>query len=58
MWTQVGPSPIPVVEIKAYLDTVGITEYQVREQYLRIIRKMDSVELNHLHKAMDKSRKK
>lgn len=50
MWNQVGPQAIPVSEVINYVrDVLGLTNLEERQQYVRIINLMDSVELRYLN---------
>ena len=49
LWGQVGPLPIPLSEIEAYLNLDGVTDPLTRMKYVRLIGRMDQVELKHLH---------
>lgn len=48
IWSEVGPMPIPLVEVEAYLRLAGIGDPSTKLKYLRLIRRMDMVELEHL----------
>lgn len=48
LWNQVGPLPIPVSEIKAFLGLVGVSDPSTCLKYVRLIGKMDDVERNYL----------
>ena len=58
LWSQVGPNAIPISEIVAYLDGIGVSGSRLRERYIRLCCAMDGVELAHLHKELERSRKK
>ena len=47
MWNQVGPQPIAISELDAYLRVVGVKSEEEKAKYLRLIRLMDDVELNY-----------
>lgn len=50
IWNQVGPQAIPISEINSYVkDSLGIRDLEERQKYIRLINRMDSVELNYLH---------
>lgn len=42
-----GPNPIPVSELLAYLNLMGIASYTARSKYLRLVQQMDSTYLGH-----------
>lgn len=48
MWSQIGPSPIPVSEVNAYMDMVGIEDPETKLKYLRIIQGLDAVEIKNI----------
>ena len=52
--TQVGPSPIQITEVNTYLDMLGIEDPETKLKYLRLIRKMDRVELNYIYEKTKK----
>jgi hypothetical protein len=54
---QGGPLPIAVSEVKAYLDLVGIESPRTRMKYLRLIQRMDQVELAHIHNKLQANRR-
>lgn len=45
IWTQIGPNPIQVSEVRAYMDMAGIEDSATRMKYLRLVQGMDIVEL-------------
>ncbi len=45
MWSQVGPQPIQVSEVKSYMEMVGIEDPDTRLKYLRLIQGLDAVEM-------------
>jgi hypothetical protein len=47
-----------MTEVVAYLDGVGIKNYEWRERYIRVLSKMDQAELSFLSKRLEQSRKK
>lgn len=52
LWDQVGPKPIPVSEVLAYLQATGVKGSEAINRFLRVIRRMDLVELRHLQREM------
>lgn len=44
-WNQAGPMPIPVSEVWAYMEMVGIDDHETRLKYLRLVQGLDAVEL-------------
>jgi hypothetical protein len=50
MWSQVGPQPIQISEIEALLRLLDVRGREARMKYVRLIKRMDAVELNFLHK--------
>lgn len=57
LWDQVGPQPIQISEVKAYLGMVGIADAQTSLKYLRLIQMMDGIERNHIQKKQSKASK-
>jgi len=53
-WTQVGPEPLQTTEIKAELELRGIDDHYERLKYLRIVRKLDRVELDYHFERLKK----
>lgn len=50
-WGEAGPNPIAVSEVAAYVtDILGIEDSTTKLKYLRLIQKMDRVELAHIAK--------
>lgn len=48
IWSQVGPQPIQVGEILALCkDGLGIEDHETRQKYVRLIQRMDAVEMSH-----------
>lgn len=45
--TEAGPGPIPLTEIKAYLDIVDIDDVDSRLYVVRIVRTLDNLYLEH-----------
>lgn len=45
MWGQLGPSPIQISEISAYLGMTGIDDPDTKMKYLRLVQGMDIVEM-------------
>lgn len=50
MWSEVGPQPIMVSEVAAYLGIVGIEDPYTKKKYLHLIQQLDRVELQHIDK--------
>lgn len=46
MWSQVGPSPIQVSEVSAYMGLAGIEDPDTKLKYLRLVQGLDIVEMN------------
>ncbi len=55
MYSQVGPQPLPLTEILAYMDELCMTDVDEREMFLEIITDLDSCEMNLI---TEKARKK
>lgn len=53
-WSQVGPLPIQVKDVEAYLNLAEIEGSATRLKYLRLIQRMDAVELKFLHEQARK----
>lgn len=47
--------PIPVAEVDAYLRLAGITDPDTKLKYLRLIRRMDLIEIQYLRDQMKKA---
>lgn len=47
LMTEAGPGPIPLTEIKAYLDIVDIDDVDSRLYVVRIVRTLDNLYLEH-----------
>lgn len=45
--TEAGPGPIPLTEIKAYLDIARIDDVDSRLYVVRVVRTLDSIYLEH-----------
>lgn len=58
MWDQVGPKPLQISEINSTLDSAGVRDSETRMKYLRLMKRMDMVELSHLHEQMKRARNK
>lgn len=43
-WNQVGPNPLQVSEVAAYLGLLGIEDSETKLKYLRLIQGLDAVE--------------
>lgn len=57
-WSQVGPEPIKVSEVKALLDILEIKDVPTRLKYLSLIRSMDNVEMQfHADQAKHRAKK-
>lgn len=54
MWSQVGPSPIQVSEVDAYMNMCGITDSETKLKYLRLIQGLDIVERTHIQANVKK----
>jgi hypothetical protein len=48
IWTEVGPQPVQVSEVKAYLDIIGITDPYTKKKYLTLVRELDGTQMQHL----------
>lgn len=48
--------PIQISEIESYLRLIGITHPETKKKYLRLIKRMDAVELEHLRNKMAKAK--
>lgn len=59
MWNQVGPLPIQVSEVMSLMkDGYGIQDEETRMKYLRLVRRMDRVEMKYLQEQASKAAKK
>lgn len=58
MWSEVGPQPIQLSEIDAYLRMVGITDVFTKLKYARLIRRMDGVTIRFLNEKRKQELKK
>jgi hypothetical protein len=52
------PQPIPMSEIKAYVDYVGMADEADREDFLYLVLRLDSIALNYSHDQIRKQREK
>jgi len=57
LWSQVGPNPIQVSEVESMLRMMGIESSETQLKYLRLIQRMDRVEMKHLSEQMKAARK-
>lgn len=57
MWSQVGPLPISVSDIAAFLFLNNITNPDERMKYLRLVQAMDRVELKFLQEKTKRAAK-
>lgn len=48
-WSQVGPNPILMSEISAYFEINSITDQYEKQKYMRLIKHLDRVEIDHIH---------
>ena len=48
MWSEVGPQPVMISEVAAYLGIIGIDDPYTKQKYLRLVQAMDRVELQHI----------
>lgn len=48
IWSQIGPNPLQISEIRAYLEMVGIEDPETKMMYMRLIQGMDQVEVKHI----------
>ncbi len=56
LWSEVGPQPIQVSAISAYLSMVGIEDISTKLKYLRLFRIMDVVVIDHITEQRKKAR--
>ena len=49
-WTMAGPAPIPFSEIVTYLKFEGITDKDEQDEYVAMIREIDTAFLDHANK--------
>lgn len=54
LYSQVGPQPLPLTEILAYIDELDVTDVDEREEYLDILTDLDSAEMDHISKRVRK----
>jgi len=54
IWSQVGPNPIQISEIAAYLGMVGIEDHATKMKYTRILQGLDIVELKSIRAKTNK----
>lgn len=57
MWNEVGPNPIPLTEIEAYLRLSCIDEPFTRLKFVRLIRSLDSVAMKFINEKRSKALK-
>lgn len=55
LWSQIGPNPVQVSEVVAYLSLLGIEDTDTKLKYLRLIQGMDIVEMNNIRDKQPKS---
>lgn len=48
IWSQIGPHPIQMSEIAAYLGLLGIEDPETKLKYVRLIQGLDIVELRNI----------
>ena len=53
-WSQVGPNPIQISEIAAYLGMLGLEDPDTRLKYTRILQGLDIVELKSIQAKSQK----
>lgn len=53
-----GVGPIPLTEIKAYLDMYGVTDLDERMYWIRMIKVLDRVYIEHINKTAQRKREK
>jgi len=58
MWNEVGPQPVQISEIDAYLRFIGVTNPEDKQKYLRFIGMLDHVELNYQYEKRKKEAEK
>ena len=44
-WSQIGPNPVQVSEVQAYLWMLGVEDPETKLKYLRLIQGLDAVEM-------------
>lgn len=54
MWSQAGPSPIQVSEVKALLDLTDEESPDERSRFLALMQELDRVEMRHLYEKSKK----
>ena len=47
IWTQVGPQPFQISEVLTLVEAKGIENPETKMKYLRLVQRMDRVELMH-----------
>lgn len=58
MMGQMGIGPIPLSEIKAYLDLIEVTDLDEKERWVKMIRALDGVYVEHVNETLKKERAK
>lgn len=51
-WSQVGPNPIQIGEVSAYMGMMGIEDPETKIKYLRLIQGLDVVEMKNIRANM------
>lgn len=54
LWSQIGPNPIQVSEVAAYLSLLGIEDTETKLKYLRLIQGMDIIEMTSIRDKQPK----
>jgi len=54
LWSEVGPQPIQVSEVESYLGIAGIEDPYTKMKYLRLVQRMDRVEMQHIARKQNR----
>lgn len=58
MWNEVGPQPVQLSEIVAYLKLIGVNNPEDKQKCLRLIGMLDHVELEYQYEKRKKEAEK
>ena len=56
LWNQVGPQPVPVSEIKAYMEVAEIEDPNEKLKYLKFVSDLDGIEVRHFYAKKAKAK--
>ena len=56
LWSEVGPQPVQVSEVKAYVDMIGLDDVDTKLKFLKFVQLMDRVELASIQRKMNRGK--